>query len=83
MSPFEESWHSASTVVLDKEERKTLFATLDSFRSVSNIPYFSVMYLTLGCHRTASDSSIFLLLTMYDMVMRPMMFSLAHICSTQ
>ncbi|KAI4285129.1 MAG: hypothetical protein L6R38_000879 [Xanthoria sp. 2 TBL-2021] len=44
MSPFEESWHSASTVVLDKEERKTLFATLDSFRQYRRVAHCNVTH---------------------------------------
>lgn len=50
MSPFEESWRSASTTVQDKEERRILFATLDSFRSVS-VFFYSVPLLGLSQHR--------------------------------
>ncbi|CAO1599476.1 hypothetical protein XANCAGTX0491_003200 [Xanthoria calcicola] len=44
MSSFEESWRSASTAVQDKEERKILFATLDSFRQYRRVAHFNVTH---------------------------------------
>lgn len=67
MSSFEESWRSASTAVQDKEERKILFATLDSFRSVSVFFYGVPLF---GRHNMACAPSKFLLGT-HAMVMRP------------
>ncbi|KAL8651027.1 MAG: hypothetical protein Q9226_004894 [Calogaya cf. arnoldii] len=44
MSQLEDSWDGASNIVLDNEERKVLFATLDSFRQYRRVAHFHVTH---------------------------------------